>query len=96
MTEQVLTTDDRKKGFKRVLKLLSLKKRHKQDVVRKLTIPVKVKTENGSTVEKNPIYDNSRYASELVKDLVKSDKFPIKVDGKYLVREDLEKRPGDK
>jgi len=43
----------------------------------------------GATLEKDRVYKSSEDASELVKQLVNSDRYPIAVDGQYLKRTDL-------
>lgn len=88
---QVLTTDQRQQGFKRLLKILSNKNLRRQEAVRKLIEPVKVKKldSEGATLEKDRVYKSSEDASELVKQLVNSDRYPIAVDGQYLKRTDI-------
>ena len=93
---QALTTDKRKQGFKRLLKLLSTKRRKKQEAVRKLTTSVTVNREAGDVgiVEEKqlePVYSSSESASDLVKDIVKDDRLPVEREGKYLYRSDLER-----
>jgi len=90
---QVLTTDQRQQGFKRLLKILSNKKLRRQEAVRKLIEPVKVKKLDGSEFSKDPIYSDSSSATDLVKNIVNDESFPVKSEGEYLVRTDLEKKP---
>lgn len=58
--------------------------------MRKLIRPVIVKTDKGGEAEKEPVYKDSECASQLVKDVVKNDDFPIAKDDKYLYRTDLD------
>ena len=50
-----------------------------------------MKTKDGGEAEKDPVYSDSGSASDLVKKVVTEDCFPVKSEGNYLVRTDLEK-----
>jgi len=90
---QVLSTDQRQQGFKRLLKILSNKNLKRQEAVRKLIEPVKVRKLDGREFSKDPIYSDSGSATDLVKNIVSDESFPVKSEGEYLVRTDLEKKP---
>jgi len=85
---EVLTTDQRRKAAKRLLKILTRKKLSKPNAVNKLTKPIKVKTASGQKVEKAPIYDSTGDAKDLVKKLVDDDKSPIDSKDEKIFRTD--------
>lgn len=93
MTE-LLSTDQRRNAFKRLLKILSNRRLTKQQAVKKLTKPVKVKNLEGGMVEKDPVYSDSASAADFVKELVDSSQIPIKGRESFVVRTDLEKTGG--
>jgi len=85
----VLSTDQRRQGFKRLLKLTSHRRLKKEKAVKKLTREVRVASGQDQKI-KDPVYKDSESASDLVKDVVSSDSFPVERKGEYLVRQDVE------
>jgi len=88
MTE-LLTTGQRERAYKRLLKILAQRDLPRPKAVQKLTKHVKVKKQDGELIEKNPIYKYSNDASDFLKDVVNSEEHPIEVDKGKITRTDL-------
>lgn len=83
-----LNTEKRKKGARRLLKILSVKDINQGRAVKKLTGKVTVQKENGQVVEKDRIYKQTSDAKNLVEELVESEDFPIEKSGGKIRRID--------
>jgi hypothetical protein len=72
-----LSTTNQRKGLKALMKLSALKPVNKRVACKTLT------------KGEEPIYDRSRDASEFIKDVVDSEKFPINSEKGKIVRKDV-------
>ena len=72
-----ITTQNRRKGLKALMKLSAIKPVNKRVACKTLT--------RGE----EPIYDRSRDASEFIKDVIDSDAYPITVEKGKIRRKDL-------
>jgi len=86
-----LDTDKQKKGARRIMAMLTLSDIPRRKAVQKLTQKVTIQDDHTGEIRTRPrIYKRTSQASELVKSLVKSSRFPVEKDGKFLTRTDLD------
>jgi hypothetical protein len=85
-----ITTDTQRNALRRIMQMLSIKDMDRKTVVAKLTSQVTVQIDKERT-SRPRIYKRTSDASEFVKNIVDSNKFPIQKNGEKLTRTDLQK-----